>query len=350
MINDRTIYLDHAAATPVRKEVLDKMLPVLCNFEGTTGGSHAIARRTRLIIEEAERTVLSCLDTDTGCIRFAESGNQASHLAILGLAHNFKCGHVITTEDESEGVLAACNVLESQGFEVTYLPTNAQGCVVLDEIENCIRKNTVLISVSIVNQYTGCRQPIEEIAAICEYHNILLHTEASHGCLLELDVHSLNVHSLSLSSHLIQGPQGIGALWTRQGVDFNYPYLGCENLAGIVGFTQALCFITDERSDSIAYFRGLQSEFRNLLNQSLWGIQVQGNNDGHPGIITINVSGADHRDLVYQLDRWGVCVAETKYGIRVSLGRTNTKIELEAAVESLSACLRHLQVSCLNAA
>jgi cysteine desulfurase len=340
MHNDQAIYLDHASTTPIRREVLDKMLPVLCNFTGGTPGAHSVARRAALIKEEAQRTTLDCLGTERGCVRFTASGHHASELAILGLALNQTTGHVITTLDEDEGVLSACRTLERQGFRVSYLPLDDRGCLNPAQVRDAIESDTVLVSVSVVNRFTGCRQPLEALAELCKGHDILLHSEFSLGCLLDLDLDGLGVDAVSLSSHLIRGPQGIGALWTREELELEHSCLECENLANIVGFTQALCFLIDERSDWVASFRGLRDEFLKRLQDTFGQVKLcVPDSQGHAGILTLEVE--DSRQLVYQLDRWGVCVLETEYGVRFSLGRTTTSEDLGKTVSALQCALRN---------
>jgi cysteine desulfurase len=341
MLEDQSIYLDHANTTPIRREVLDKMLPVLCHFTGGRTGAHSVARRANLITEEARRNTLDCLGTEGGNLRFTASGYHASELAILGLALSQTSGHIITTLDEDEGVLAACQTLEKQGFRVSYLPLDERGWLDPELVADCIEDDTVLLSVALVNRFTGFRQPVENLATLCRAHQILLHTDFSLGCLQDIKLEDLGVDALSLSSHLIRGPQGIGALWTRDSLELNHPCLECENLANIVGFTQALCFLVDERSDWVASFQGLRDEFLGLLEAALPQSDVcVPEFGGHAGIITLMVEGPFARELVYQLDRWGVSAFETPYGVRFSLGRTTTSVELQKAVSAIESAMR----------
>lgn len=345
MLSDSTVYLDHACATPVRREVLDKILPVLCNFTGAAGASHAASRRADVLITEARRAVRSCLGAEQGSLRFTEGGGSASQSAILGLAlSRGRNGHILTTRDEDEGVLAACRTLEILGFRVTYLEPGAQGALDLSSVDSALCEDTVLATISGVNRFTGCVQPIRDLARLFRSRGILFHTEASLSCILDLDVESWGVDAVTLSTHLIGGPQAVGALWMRPGLELNHPCLECRDLAAIRGFAQALCFLSDERSDWVSHFRNLRSCFLSSLSREMPGSLCCETAENYPAILTVLTEGESPRELVYQLDRLGVCAAETPYGVRFSFARTTTREELETAVKALARSLRRLDV------
>lgn len=333
-----SIYLDHASATPVRREVLDKMLPILCNFTGSPAGSHQDARRSCLLIEEARRTALECLGVESGQLSFTAGSSLGCETAVLGLARTAGPGHILTSVDEDPGTLAACRLLQSEGYEVTYLDPDHSGLPDLKSIAAALREDTVLVSLSAVNRFTGSRLPIAEISKLCRERGVLFHLEWSLGCLFELELESEGIDALTLSSHLIRGPQGVGALWTRDGLQISC--LECESQANIAGFTQALCFLTDERSDWVASFWGLRTEFVKLLGAQRLDGGLSDSLEPHPAILSLSFEGLDSRELAYQLDRWGVSVLETRYGVRLSFGRTTTREELEQAVAALAAAVR----------
>lgn len=331
-----SIYLDHASATPVRREVLDKMLPVLCNFTGSPEGAHQDARRTCLLIEEARRATLECLGVEVGTVRFTAGSSQGSEVAVLGLARSAGPGHIITSVDEDPGILAACQVLRNEGYQITLLTPDSNGSITCESLQAALTEDTILVSLSAVNRFTGSRLPISDISTLCRERGVLLHLEWSLGCLFELDTDCID--ALTVSSHLIRGPQGVGALWTREGLQVSC--LECESQANIVGFTQALCYLTDERSDWVASFQGLRNEFTELLHSQLLSHGLTETSAPHPAILNLSFEGLSSRELSYQLDRWGVSVLETPYGVRLSLGRTTTREELEKAVSALAAAVR----------
>lgn len=331
-----SIYLDHASATPVRREVLDKMLPLLCHFTGSPVGSHQDARRTGLLIEEARRTAFDCLGAESGTVQFTSGGSQGCEAAVLGLARTVGSGHIIASLDEDPGVLAACRVLQNEGYQVTLLAPDSNGSLAYESIEAAFTEDTVLVSLAAVNRFTGCRLPVSEVSALCRNRNVLFHLEWSLGCLFELDLDCID--ALTLSSHLIRGPQGVGALWTRKGLQVSC--LECESQANIVGFTQALCYLIDERSDWVASFQGLRDEFVTLLDSQSLGHGLPENSASHPAILNLSFDGLESRELAYQLDRWAVSALETPYGVRLSFGRTTTRDDLEKTASALAAAVR----------
>jgi cysteine desulfurase len=340
MLEEKTVFLDHAQATPIRREVLDRMLPILSNFSGCPSGTHSVSRKVSLIVEEARRAALSCLDAPTGCLRFTSSGHEANNIAVLGLALGCaKTGHIITTTDEDTSVLQACKTLEGLGFRVTYLPLASNGKLDPALLERVISQDTVLLTVSMVNRFTGCHQPISELAAIVGRHGILFHTDATLGCVLNLDVTKLGIDALTVSGHTIYGPQGVGALWTRDGIPLDYPFTESKDIANLVGFTQALCFLTDERSDWRAHLGGLRHHFQVKLDDLVETVSVL---EGHPGILVVRADDVDTTRLVYELDHRNVCAAATPYGVRFSFGRHTTAEDLARATRALFYSLKCL--------
>lgn len=342
MLCDHSVYLDHAAATPVRREVLDKMLPVQCHFHGSTAGSHSVARRTSLLIKEAEKAVLSCLGGDSGSVTFTDGQAQAALVALLGLAlSRGREGHIITSTDAEEGVLAACHLLQSLGYRVTRLQPDARGAISWRAVEQALQSDTILVSLPLVNRFTGALHPVEEIAQKATAKGILFHLEAGLGCVAhDLEAEKWGVHALTLSSHLVGGPHGVAAVWTAPGVQLCYPHTPSENLAAIRGFAQALCYLVDERADWLACFGNLRKEFLRLLSLALPDLTLSGGTHGHPGICTLQSLDITGKELVYQLDRLGVCVADTPYGVRLSFGRSTTTDDLRQTVLALSRAFR----------
>ena len=312
------------------------MLPLLCHFTGSPVGSHQDARRTGLLIEEARRTTLDCLGAESGTVQFTSGSSQGCEGAVLGLARTAGSGHIIASVDEDPGVLAACRVLQDEGYEVTLLSPESNGSLALESIEAAFTEDTILVSLAAVNRFTGCRLPVSEVSTLCRERHVLFHLEWSLGCLFELDLDFID--ALTLSSHLVGGPPGVGALWTREGLQFSC--LECESQANIVGFTQALCYLTDERSDWVASFQGLREEFITLLDSQRFGYGLSKNSASHPAILNLSFDGLESPELAYQLDRWGVSVLETPYGVRLSFGRTTTRDDLEKTASALAAAVR----------
>lgn len=244
------IYLDYAATTPVRKEVIETMLPFFDKKFGNASSIHSFGQEARTALEEARSKLARSIGCDVSEIIFTSGGTESDNMAIKGIAMaNRKRGnHIITLGIEHHAVLHTCKWLEKNGFEVTYLPVDQYGFVNPNEVEAAIKKETILVSIMHANNEIGTIEPIEKIAEICKSWNVYFHTDAvqSFG---KIPINLRNIDLISLSSHKICGPKGVGALFVRKGTEIE-PILhggghekgyrsGTENVAGIVGFAKA---------------------------------------------------------------------------------------------------------------
>jgi len=244
------IYADYAATTPVDSKVLEAMRPYFTERFGNASSLHFWGEEAKKALDESRAIIARALGVKPEEIIFTSGGTESNNLALKGVAFaNRKKGkHIVTTAIEHHCVIHACKRLEKQGFSVTYLPVDKEGVVNPKDVEKAIQKDTILVSVMYANNEVGTIQPIKEIAEICKRHNVLFHTDAVQAFgKIHLDMK--NIDLLSISSHKIYGPKGVGALYIRKGTEIE-PILdggghefglrsGTENVAGIVGFAKA---------------------------------------------------------------------------------------------------------------
>ena len=259
---DGTIYLDHAATTPVDPRVVEAMLPYFTTQFGNPGGVYALGRRAAGALDDARETVAHILHCRPTEVIFTGGGSEADNLAIRGMATAMRArkrgNHIITSSIEHHAVLHTCQALEQEGFIVTYLPVDAEGRVRVADVAAALTDETVLVTIMLANNEVGTIQPIAEIAALCRPRRIPLHTDAVQaGGALDVDVSMLNVDALSLAAHKFYGPKGVGVLYLRTGTRL-MPLInggsqernrraGTENVASIVGLATALAFAQEER-------------------------------------------------------------------------------------------------------
>ncbi|SHK05445.1 cysteine desulfurase NifS [Tepidibacter formicigenes] len=249
----RNIYMDYAATTPVKKEVLEAMLPYYHDLFGNASSVHVFGRGVKGALDKARDEVAKLINADSSEIYFTGGGSESDNWAIKGVAfaNKDKGNHIITTKIEHHAVLHTCEYLEKHhGFEVTYLNVDEDGRINLEELKNSITDKTILISIMFANNEIGTIQPIKEIAQIAKEKGILFHTDGVQALgNIPIDVKDLGIDLMAMSAHKIYGPKGVGALYIRKGVKLHSIIhggaqekrrrAGTENIAGIVGFGKA---------------------------------------------------------------------------------------------------------------
>lgn len=261
----KKIYMDYAASTPVDKQVIDSMIPYFTKYYGNASSLHSFGRDADAAIEESRNKVGSLLNATADEIIFTAGGTESDNIAIKGITYLNKDKkesigpHIITSAIEHPAVMDTCKFIEQQGFKVKYLPVDRSGIVNVNELERSLTKNTILISIMFANNEIGTIQPIKEIGKIAKAHDILFHTDAVQAIsTIPINVNNLNIDLLSISSHKIHGPKGVGALYIRKGLKLEPIIHGgghekglrssTHNTPGIVGLGKA-CELAQQRME-----------------------------------------------------------------------------------------------------
>lgn len=318
------IYLDHAATTPIDPQVREEMLPFLSESFGNPSSIHQFGREVRQAIDTARQRIATAIGAQRQEIIFTSGGTEADNTALMGVIAPLRAlgkNHLITTQVEHHAILDACEYLEQMGTEVTYLPVDSTGRVSLEDVRKAIRPETALVSIMYGNNEVGTIQPIEEIGSFLRQEGILFHSDAVQAFgLEEINVHTLPVDLLSLSSHKIYGPKGVGALYVRQNVMIHPRFFGgsqerkkragTENVPGIVGFGKAAMLAVSGRMEERDHLLALRKAFLEELEKKEIEFVVNGNEQYFlPHILNISFPGVHTETMLMNLDLEGIACA-----------------------------------------
>jgi len=375
------IYLDNAATTRLDDEVLQKMMPYLKENYGNASSIYKLGLEARNAIEDSRAKIASILNCNSDEIYFTAGGSESDNTAIKGIARaNRKKGnHIITSKIEHPAVLESCKDLEKEGFEISYISVNENGIINLEELKKAIKPTTILITIMFANNEIGTIQPIEKIGKIAKENNVYFHTDAVQAVgSLKIDVQKLNIDSLSLSGHKFYGPKGVGALYVKTGVQFK-KYIsgghqernkraGTENVAGIVGIGKAIELAYDKLEKHNKKIKELRDYYEKLVKGKIPYIKINGNIENRlPGNSNISFRFIEGESLLLNLDLKGICASsgsactsgsldpshvllaiglphEIAHGsLRISIGKYNTKEEIDYLVENLFEIVNRLR-------
>ncbi|MBP3385058.1 MAG: cysteine desulfurase NifS [Firmicutes bacterium] len=350
----RQVYLDYSATTPVKKEVLDAMLPYFTEVYGNPSSLYSISDASKEAIATARGQVAELIGATDKEIFFTSGGTEADNWALMGVtdALKNKGNHIITTKIEHHAILHTCEFLEKHGFEVTYLDVNAEGMVEPAALEAAIRDNTVLVSIMMINNEVGTLQPIRELAAIAKAHGVLFHTDAVQAAgNVEIDVKEMGIDLLSMSAHKIYGPKGIGALYVRRGVRIsNYMHggaqetrkrAGTENLPGIVGFGKAAEMAKANLQAHIDHCSSLRNYLVEQIMANLEDVHVNGSMEyRHPGNANMTFEYIEGEAMLLYLDMHGISVSTGSACSSKSLTPSHVLTALGIPVERIHGTLR----------
>ncbi|MFT5872662.1 MAG: cysteine desulfurase [Clostridium sp.] len=378
---NKSIYMDHAATTYTKPEVMEAMIPYFTTYFGNPSSIYSLARETKKAIDVGRIQVAKAINASENEIYFTGGGSEADNWAIKGIAsaHKEKGNHIITTTIEHHAVLHTCEYLAKNGFEITYLPVDEYGLINIKDLENAITDKTILVSIMFANNEIGTIEPIKEIGALCRSKKILFHTDAVQAVgNIPVDVKEMNIDLLSLAGHKFYGPKGIGALYVRKGIKIDNLIhgggqernrrAGTENVASIVGIGKAIELATqniEEKTKKLVYLRdklmnGLLEVPYTRLNGPIGENRLPGNSnvcfrfiEGESILLmldAIGIAGSSGSACTSgSLDPSHVLLAiglphEIAHGsLRLSLGDATTEEEVDYVLETVPKIIQRLR-------
>ncbi|MGE5615092.1 MAG: cysteine desulfurase NifS [Bacillota bacterium] len=322
-MGDKIIYFDHAATTPVRKEVFEAMLPYFSQKFGNPSSIYSIGRESKMAIEEARETIAGIIGAQPKEIFFTGSGTEADNWAIKGVAYanRQKGKHIITTAIEHHAVLHACQYLENDGFEVTYLPVDGNGLVTAEQVRAAIRPDTILVTIMFANNEIGTIQPIAEIGRVTREKGVYFHTDAVQAMgNVNINVSEMNIDLLSMSAHKFYGPKGVGALYVNKGVKITSFIHGgaqergrrasTENVAGIVGMAKALEIAAANIDQYNKKLIALRDRTIKEIEEKVPFVRLNGHREKRlPGNVNFTFEFIEGESLLLMLDMKGIAAS-----------------------------------------
>lgn len=378
---NRSVYLDHNASTPVHPEVLQAMLPYFSERFGNASSVHGFGREAREGLETAREQIAGFLRVSKDEIVFTSGGTESDNLGIKGIAAARRSGHIVTSQIEHHAVLRTCETLETQGFTVTYLPVDEYGMVRPEDLEKAIRPDTILVSLMHANSEVGTLQPMSELGKITRRHGVPLHVDAVQTFgKVPIDVDAFGIDLLSFSGHKIYGPKGVAGLYIRKGTRMaavqhggdheRRRRAGTENVAGLVGFGQAVEVRGREMAGEAVRLAGLRDKLWDGIRARVGEVRLNGHPTLRlPGTCNMCFRNVESESIVLGLDLKGIATSagsactsgsvEPSYvlvamglpldwamgSVRCSLGRSTTAEDIDYVIESvvpLAAKLRAL--------
>ncbi|MCX6267754.1 MAG: cysteine desulfurase family protein [Bacteroidetes bacterium] len=384
MNKQNRIFLDNAATTCVDERVMQAMIPFFINDYGNASSLHHFGTRAKEVLEDSRTTIAQCIGAESNELYFTSGGTESNNWALkcIALANRHKGRHVIVSAIEHDCILNTCNWLTEQGFFITYLPVDSDGIVDLAVLQETINPKTILVSVMHANNEIGTIEPIEEIGRICKEHRVYFHTDACQSFgKIPVDVNKTGADLLTINSHKIYGPKGVGALYIRKGVNM-VPLLhgggqeaglrsSTENIPAIAGFACAAELCMKEMKTEAVRLTGLREKLTRFISSDYRNAYINGHPDHRlPGHLSFSFHGLEGETirLLLLLDELGIAVSagsacssndkshnashvlkaiglnpfEARGAIRVSMGRFTTENDVCIFMDSLGRALSSL--------
>ena len=377
----KPIYLDHAATTPLDKRVLEKMLPYFTENYGNANSQHSFGQTAKVAVDNARKTIADIIGAKPSEIYFTSGGTESDNWALRGTAKRYKDKgkHLIISKIEHHAMLTTAKELEKEGFEFSYIGVDEYGSINLDELEKAIRPDTIFIGCMYANNEVGTIQPIEKIVEIAKKHNIVCFTDAVQAMgAIEINVSKLGVDMMSFSAHKFGGPKGVGALYIRNGLDLGKIITGghqertrrggTTNVAGVVGFSEALRLSRESLDKDNEYITGLRDRFIERVESEIPYVKLNGSREnrlsnnadfsfyfieGESILMMLDLEGiavssgsacsSDSLDPSHVLLAMGIPAEYAHGSIRFTFGKDNTLEEVEYTVDKLKEIIHKLR-------
>ena len=368
------IYFDHAATTPLDKKVLETMLPYFSEVYGNANSQHMFGREAIKAVDKARDTIAKIINAKPNEVYFTSGGTESDNWALRGIANAYKGKgkHLIISPIEHAAMLSTAKALEKEGFEIDYMQVDSEGFVDLEHLKSIIREDTILVACMLANNEIGTIEPIKEMAKLAHEKGALMFTDAVQACgVLKTDVKELGVDLMSMSSHKIYGPKGVGALFVRTGVKIDNLVLGghqermkrggTTNVPGVVGFAKAFEIAESEREENFKYVSSLRDRFIDAVIEKIPFVKLNGPRENRlPANADFSFEYIEGESILFTLDLNGIAVSSgsacssgslepshvllaigveeaTAHGsIRFSFGKHNTIEEIDYAVSVLA--------------
>ena len=373
------IYLDNAASTQIHEDVLNSMLPYLKEQYGNPSSIHRYGRLAHKAIEKARKQIASLINAEPSEILLTSGGTESNNTALRGIAMKNISGQIITSSIEHDAILEPCKKLEQNGFDVDYLPVNKFGMVDSSVLKTHISDKTILVSIMFGNNEVGTIQLISELSKTCNENNIPFHTDAVQAVgKIPIDVKKLGIDLLSISSHKLYGPKGIGALYIKNGIDIDPVILGggqerglrsgTENVANIVGFGKACEIAKNNLNENITQMKKLRDNLVEKVLNEIPEVILNGHPQSRlPNNAHFTFLGVNGEDLIIKLDEYGIaastgsaCSVNTQKAshvlqamgfsheqitgsLRLTIGIFNDQKEIEQTVDVLKKVVKELR-------
>ncbi|MBI4833718.1 MAG: cysteine desulfurase NifS [Planctomycetes bacterium] len=380
-MSTKLIYMDHSATTPVHPEVLEAMKPYFMEKFGNASSLHQAGRIARDAVESARQKIADYFKCEPKEIIFTSGGTESDNFSVFGTAraNKEKGRHIITSKIEHHAILNTCHQLEKEGFEITYLPVDGQGTVLLEELKKTIRPETILISIMHANNEVGSIQPIEEIGRIAREHEIIFHTDAVQSVgKIKTELDKLPVDLMTFSGHKLYAPKGIGGLFIRHGTKVtpiqyggHHEFrrrAGTENVPGIVGLAKAIEIAKSNLDAEGRRLSSLRNRLEKGIVDNIEDIRINGAAANRlPNMLNISFKYVEGEGIILNLDSFGICVssgsactseslepshvlsamgvpvAEAHGSIRFSLGKSNTEADIDFTIECMMKIISKLR-------